>query len=92
LCFKLKFLELETQIVNILMSVVLRAQRPQQAQVNFPLIFLHIHGRKIKGISNMQKFCQKCGVVEAADTVLDLPVRLNPQDSGIVNGHHMLHN
>jgi len=45
------------------MLVVLREQRPQQAQVNFSLIFLHIHGGKIKGISNMLKFWQKCGVV-----------------------------
>jgi hypothetical protein len=41
-------------------------------------LFLHIHGGKINGISNMQKFWQKCGVVEAVDTVLNLPVRLNP--------------
>ena len=60
------------------MSVVLREQRSQQAQVNFSLIFLHSHGGNIKGISNMQKFWQKCGVVEAVDTVLNLPVRLNP--------------
>jgi hypothetical protein len=60
---------------------------PQQAQVNLSLIFLHIHGGKIKGISNMQKFWQKCGVVEAVDTVLNLPVRLNPvtRDSNEVN-------
>ena len=56
------------------MSVVLREQRPQQAQVNLSLIFLHINRGKIKGISNVQNFWQKCGVVEAVDTVLNLPV------------------
>jgi hypothetical protein len=60
------------------MSVILREQRLQQAQVNFSLMFLHIHGGKIKSISNMQIFWHKCGVVEAVDAVLNLPVRLNP--------------
>ena len=41
-------------------------------------MFLHIHGGKMEGISNMQKNWKKCGVVEPVDTVLNLPVRLNP--------------
>jgi len=41
-------------------------------------MFLHIYGGTMEGISNMQKNWKKCGVVEAVDTVLNLPVRLNP--------------
>ena len=32
----------------------------------------------MEGISNMQKNWKKCGVMEAVDTVLNLPVCLNP--------------
>ena len=78
LCYKSKLLELETQIDHILMWLLLRKQRLQQAHVNFSSISLHIHTAEMKGIQNMQKFWQKCGVVEAADSSLNLLIRLNP--------------
>jgi len=31
----------------------------------------------MKGIQNVQKFWQNCGVVEAADSILNLLIRLN---------------
>ena len=74
LCYKSKLL----QIDHILMWVLLRKQCPQQAHVNFSSISLHIHTAEMKGIQNMQKFGQKCGVVEAADSSLNLLIRLNP--------------
>ena len=57
--------------------VLLGEQRPQQAQVNFSM-FLHIHTAEMKRIQNVQKFWWKCGVVEAADSSLNLLIRLNP--------------